>query len=119
MSDVGRVTTTNHGGAQLTVDRGEHELRVTLVGEVDLANARDVLQTVLATEPTAFEHVLVDVSEVTYLDSAGISLLVDLARRLRTARSRFEVRAPVGTSARRIIALTGLEETLDVLAEDQ
>jgi anti-anti-sigma factor len=119
VSDVDRVSTTNHGGAQLTIDRGDHELRVTLVGEVDLANARDVLHTVLAAEPTAFEHVLVDVGDVTYLDSAGISLLVELARRLRTARSRFEVRAPVGTAARRIIALTGLEETLDVLAEDR
>ena len=56
----------------------------------------------------------VDLGSVSYLDSAGLSMLVDLARRMRTGRSRLSCRVPLGTPARRIIALTGLEATLHV-----
>lgn len=82
-------------------------------GDIDLATAKelgDVLRAEVAQEP---EEVVVDLTETTYLDSSGISVLLNAQRRLTRAGSRFAVVAPPG-APRRVLELTGVAETLRV-----
>lgn len=85
---------------------------VKLKGELDIAGApqlRDSLAQ-LAKEPGC--SILVDVADLTYLDSTGISVLVVAAKRVRSEGGIFTV-ANVSGGVRRILEITGLVEFLE------
>jgi len=91
-----------------TVERRPDATIVTVIGEVDLANAaelRTVLIDVLATTPDT--HLVVDLSGVGFLDSTGIGVMVGAHKRVTTAGGRFSavVATPV---VRKVLQTTGL-----------
>ena len=63
-------------------------------GEVDLSNARPILDTVAASTPDDTSLVVLDLSATTYLDSAGIAALFRLAERLRIRRQDLRLVVP-------------------------
>jgi anti-sigma B factor antagonist len=76
-----------------------------VAGEIESANAEE-MSTALAGQLTSDRAGLViDLTGVTYLDSAGIELLFDLARRLRTHRQRLRLVVPVDAPLRRVLEL--------------
>lgn len=84
-------------------------MRITLSGEIDLANAavvEDEIRSAVAYQPSA---VSVDLTGLTYLDSAGIRILYGLASRLRALRVGLELIVPLGSATRRLIELSGFE----------
>jgi anti-sigma B factor antagonist len=85
---------------------------VKLKGELDIAGApelRDALAQ-LSEEPGC--SILIDVADLTYLDSTGISVLVVAAKRIRSEGGSFAV-ANVSGAVRRILEITGLVEFLE------
>ncbi len=77
-------------------------------GEVDVSNASDI--------GGAFEDLsdvprgmVVDLRGLVYLDSSGISLLHDLATRMRQRWSRLVVVCPPSSPPRRVLELTALD----------
>jgi anti-anti-sigma factor len=86
---------------------GTAELRADalhLSGEFDCANVqllRDAVEQLAERLPGRF---LIDLTEVTYLDSSGVSVLVQFAER----RPRLLVRA--GSLVERVLIITGLAE---------
>jgi anti-anti-sigma factor len=78
-------------------------------GEIDAANAAEVdvrLRALLTNRSTAL---IVDLSAVTYLDSAGINVLFGLGDDLRSRQQRLHlVVEPTGPIAR-MLAITGLD----------
>jgi anti-anti-sigma factor len=86
--------------------------RVT--GEIESVNAES-MSTALAGQLTSDRAGLViDLSRVTYLDSAGIELLFDLARRLRTHRQRLRLVVPVGAPMRRVLELCDIDRAAPI-----
>lgn len=85
-------------------------------GEVDISNVDDVRARLIAL-PNLAPGLVVDLRRVDYLDSTGISLLHDLAGRLRERSQQLIVVCPPGSPPRRVLELTGLITRTTVVDE--
>ena len=84
-------------------------MHISLSGEIDLANAaviEDEIRSAVSTQPSA---VSVDLTELSYIDSAGIRILYGLASRLQALRIVLELIVPLESPTRRLIELSGFE----------
>jgi anti-anti-sigma factor len=90
-----------------TEDRGQSFV-LRLRGEIDISNARDLFAAIDDAIPNGTATIVVDVSEVTYLDSAGVKLLVQLADRLRIRRRELRLVVPEHSPIHAVLELTGL-----------
>ena len=83
---------------------------IRLSGELDLEGARALLGTA-AERPVHGPAVTIDISELTFVDAAGLGALVTLRNRYQESGTRLSV---TGASApiRRIFALVGLVDLL-------
>ena len=111
-------TTTEHGTAKMTVATDGSVLRIRLDGDVDLLNATSIAAALRGLDRADNGRVVLELSGITYLDSVGIALLVDAARRFALARLEVSCVAPADTPAGRILRLTGLEGVLGIAPGD-
>lgn len=84
-------------------------MRVTLHGEIDLANAEAVEDELRVAISPQLSAVSVDLTDLIYIDSAGIRILYRLASQLQTLRIVPEFIVPLDAPARRLIELSGFE----------
>jgi anti-sigma B factor antagonist len=99
--------------ASSTVAREDEAIVLVLDGELDTANAahvRDELHGLLDDAPA---RLVIDLREVTFVDSTGIGVLVGAARRARTTETSLSLRGPTRATLR-VLELTGLSETFDI-----
>lgn len=61
-------------------------------------------------------RLVVDLSDITYLDSAGVALLLRLAERLRSRRRQLHLVVPRGSPVRRVLDFTGLPRVIPLEA---
>src|SRR4051812_19998028 len=87
---------------------------VTLTGEIDLANADEVEREIGSRITNQHLNAVVDLSDVTYIDSVGLRFLFTLAVQLQTTQIALTFVAPPGTPARRVMELAGLPEIANV-----
>lgn len=95
--------------AKVETSTEDGSMRITLSGEIDLANAavvEDEIRAAVSNQPTT---VSVDLTDLTYMDSAGIRILFVLASRLQALRSVLELIVPLDSPTRRIVELSGFE----------
>ena len=93
--------------ASLTASEHGASLVLIISGEVDISNIDSIAEAIYAL-PNTEEGLLIDLSGVSYLDSSAVSLLHDLAMRLRSRAQRMIVVSPPETPPRRILDLTAL-----------
>lgn len=103
-------------GRTMTISREQRD-RVEVIrleGEVDLTNAELVRE---AVEATTAEAVVLDLSDVVFLDSMAVTTLVAGQRRLTAAERSLYVVSPAGTSSAWTLRATGIDsgvcESLD------
>jgi anti-anti-sigma factor len=85
-----------------------------VVGEIESLNAQE-MSTALASRLTSeAAGLVIDLTRVSYLDSAGIELLFDLARRLRTHRQRLRLVVPVDSPMRRVLELCDMDRAAPI-----
>lgn len=90
-------------------------LRVGIVdGDVDLASARELTAEILNDVPHASSGLLLDLSHVRYLDSTGVSMLLELHRSLDARRQRFIIVLPRTSHLWRVFEITGLPSILRI-----
>lgn len=102
-------------GIDVEVDRSAAGAVVRVQGEVDLATAPE-LDEVLAAIDASDGPVVVDLSEVSFLDSSGLSVLVRSHQHLRSSGGeglRLVVTRP---ATQRVLDATGLSEVFEVFA---
>lgn len=85
---------------------------VTVVGELDQGTAPE-LRSVLAGPLEGAGAVLVDLSDCAFIDSTGLSLLVDAKRRLEGSQRAFGV-CCVEADVRRMLELTGIDQAVNL-----
>ena len=100
--------------AHLEMRRAGDTQLAAISGEVDLSNARPILDTVAASTPDDTSLVVLDLSATTYLDSAGIAALFRLAERLRGRRQDLRLVVPPGSPIRAVLHLTHLDHVIQV-----
>lgn len=76
-------------------------------GEVDISTVDGITRQLIAL-PDVAPGLVVDLRPVDYMDSTGISLLHDLARRLRERSQQLIVVCPPESPPRLVLELTGL-----------
>jgi anti-anti-sigma factor len=101
--------------AQLRFDESDDAVLVgRVVGEIESANAdalRDALVRHLRNDSAGLA---LDLSSTSYLDSAAIELLFELARRLRTHRQRLCLVVPASAPMRRVLDLCEIDTVAEI-----
>lgn len=77
----------------------------TIEGEVDGSNAAELRRAVADRVPSAARSLIMDLSATTYIDSTGVELLFELARRLSARRQIFSLVVPPDTGVRKVLEL--------------
>jgi anti-sigma B factor antagonist len=107
-------------GLDITVDRGEEAATVRLHGRLGIDSSpelRDQLLAILQAQPP--KTVVVDLTELSYIDTSGIATLLEALRIARNRRSRLCVNGLQGRVARLFDAagLMNIFETSDCKSE--
>jgi anti-anti-sigma factor len=89
---------------------------IRLYGEVDISNDREVLSAIEMAVPHSALRLIVDLTHTTYLDSAGLALLMRLAERLQVRRQQMLIVSPRGSPVRTVLELTGLPRVVPLEA---
>jgi anti-anti-sigma factor len=87
-----------------------------LRGEIDLANARAIGSLVTGAVPNEAAGVVLDLSDVTYLDSSGVHLVFDLSERVAARQQRLALVVPENARIRRVLDLVNVGAVLPVTA---
>ena len=82
---------------------------VSLSGELDLTNAERVQSIIVDTLTSGTGRLVVETSDLRFMDSSGLAMLAFVARKVPEVQLRDP--SPI---VRRLIDLTGLAEILDV-----
>jgi anti-anti-sigma factor len=86
--------------------------RVQLDGDLDLAGVTGVRAAALAAIDDGEGPLILDLSGLGHLASAGMGLLLELVQHARRAGTPVSVVGPRGGPARRVLELTGLASVL-------
>ncbi len=79
-----------------------------LEGEVDMGNAGDLRDSLLDAVANHAPGLVIDLSSTTYLDSAGVHVVFELARKLHARQQQLRVVVPAGAPIRRVLTLTNV-----------
>jgi anti-anti-sigma factor len=90
---------------------GPRSLVVRLEGDLDIYNTRE-LSNHLEQSDTGVEEIVIDLSDLNFIDCAGLHQLLEAAQRARSRGSRLKlVKGP--HRVHRVFALTGLESAFE------
>jgi anti-anti-sigma factor len=78
-------------------------------GELDLDNARQFGDQLLASLPADAAGLVLELGEVRFLDSAGVRLLVELAERLKRNRQALALAVPDGSAILPVLELVKID----------
>jgi anti-sigma B factor antagonist len=84
-------------------------------GEIDMSNAGEMLTAITEATPNGVLGVVLDLSEVDYVDSAGIHLMFRLRESLRNRGQALRIMIPADSPINDALRLAGVERTLDVV----
>jgi anti-anti-sigma factor len=91
---------------------GPDVVTATIVGEIDMGNVPELTDSLLSAMPSEAGALILELTDVAYLDSSGIRMLADVARRLGWRSQELVIVAPPGCRARTVLALTGVDRSL-------
>ena len=106
--------------AELSFETAGNVVVGRVEGEIESVNAEEMSRALAGQLTSDRAGLVIDLSRVTYLDSAGIELLFDLARRLRTHRQRLRLVVPVDAPMRRVLELCDIDRAapIDATVDD-
>jgi len=94
------------------VQRSDGAVVVALAGELDLYNAHEVRETLLACCAEGPERLIVDLSAVKFIDSTALGVLIEARTKLANRRG-FVLAAP-GFETKRALEISGLDRHFTV-----
>jgi anti-sigma B factor antagonist len=83
-------------------------------GELDLAGATAFRAALQDAAREADDGLIVDLSDVAFIDSSGLSVILEVDEQLHRQRRSLAVVAPRGTAAAMLLTLAGLRRRLNV-----
>lgn len=104
--------------ATFTVRRDGDLLVAALTGEIDPSNASDLERSIVDAVPNDALGMLLDLTGLGYLDSAGVRLLLALADRFRWRGQQLGLVAAPDSRARKVLAMAGAESALVIEASE-
>lgn len=99
-----RVRVEPHGSVQVAV----------LSGDFDLSSAGQALATVADAVDTSSPGLVLDLSNVEFIDSGGVGALFRLGRRLSERRQELRLAVPADSSLRRVLTVVQVDRVAPV-----
>jgi anti-sigma B factor antagonist len=91
---------------------------IALSGELDMASCPALESELRRAEADGSERIVVDLRGLEFIDSTGIALLVDAARRSKQDSDRLRLVPSLSDDVRRLIELCGLDHSLPFVGVD-
>ena len=92
--------------------QGDACVVIKLAGELDLYNAEQVREALAEASKDSPERIVIDLSEVDFIDSTALGVLIEARTRLQNRRAFF-LAAP-GLETRRALEISGLDRHFTV-----
>ncbi|UII56221.1 anti-sigma factor antagonist [Cytobacillus spongiae] len=88
-------------------------VKVSVRGEIDAYTAPQLRETLFPLAQKGDVHIIVDLSDVTYMDSTGLGVFVGAFKQVRASNGSFRM---IGLSERlkRLFEITGLADIMDI-----
>lgn len=112
-AEAGGRPAVNPGELQVLVSGDEPEYRFQLLGELDMSTAPRLREELLRVVADGARMVTVDLSELAFIDSTGLSVLITGLKRLREQGGEMALRSPT-PGTRRVLEITGLTEVFAI-----
>jgi anti-anti-sigma factor len=93
---------------------GDDVVVVRLTGELDISVAEPAGQRIARAVPNSARGVVLDMTELDFIDSSGVSMLFGLARRVGSHRQELRVVAPAGKTVARVLEIVEFERAARV-----
>ena len=87
---------------------------VTVAGEMDIVSAHELRQQLLGAVRNEDLGIVVDLTNTTYIDSVGVSLLFELAERLTERQLRLAVVLPDSGLVGRVLGIVNMESVAEL-----
>lgn len=87
----------------------------SLTGEIDLSNAEHISAAITEAMPRQSDVLVLDLSAVDYLDSAGIQLIYQLGEKLRTRNQLLRLVIPSAAPAYDALRLAGVSHHVEMI----
>jgi anti-sigma B factor antagonist len=98
--------------ARIDVSRAGNVVIVHVAGDVDLSNSAELRHALTDAATPDTTGLAVDMSDVGYVDSTGLTVLAELARELGVRRQGLAVVAPARSGIRRLLELVQLDRVI-------
>lgn len=99
------------------VEAGRDRVTIRAAGEIDVATAGPLRRAVNDSINAGTDRTVIDLREVTFMDSSGISVLVWAAKRRRTAGETPPV-VLTNTRVLNLLKMTGVDRFFDAVEPD-
>lgn len=103
--------------AELEFEERGDVIVASVSGELDLSNVHDIGDALGAAVPAAVAGLVLDLSALRHLDSAGVRLLFDLRTKLANSRQGFAIVVPDGAVIMEVLELAAVRTILPVHAD--
>jgi anti-anti-sigma factor len=103
-----------NGSADAHVDYYDSVGVVRLAGEVDIVQANPLRERLLGAVRNEDLGLVVDLTEASYIDSVGVSLLFELAEKLSERQLRLAVVFPDGGLVDRVLGIVNMASVAEV-----
>jgi anti-sigma B factor antagonist len=100
--------------ADVGLERDGETVVAILTGEVDMSNATSVRMQIAEFVTPEDDAVIVDMSALAFMDSAGLHALIELGAILDERRQQLLLCVPPGSQIRRAIEIVGLPSAVSV-----
>lgn len=100
--------------AEIRVEREDENVVAVLTGEVDMSNAATVRQEIAESVTPDDDALIIDMSGLSFIDSAGLHAMIELGTVLDERRQQLLLCLPPGSTIRRAIEIIGLPHAVSV-----
>jgi anti-anti-sigma factor len=105
------------GLVDVEIERRDEVVVARLSGELDLAGAPEAGDSLREAVSPATRTLVIDCSELVFIDSSGVAMLFSLARRLANQRQQLRVVAPDGAAVARVLELVDFHRAAPIHGE--
>jgi anti-anti-sigma factor len=103
--------------ARVDIERQEHSLVARLRGDVDASNAASLERDIIAAIPNTTAGLVLELSEVEFMDSSGIRMLFVLHNQLEQRGQRVRAVVPDTTPIKHVLDCLGVGTLIPLDAE--
>ena len=101
--------------ADLSVTTRDNVVIARIVGEIDMSNADDLREALAAAMPAGARAIILDLTGVDYLDSAGIRMVYMLDQDVQVRRQRLQVVVSPESMVADVLRLAGVSDHIGAL----